>query len=139
MAKKNLTSLLGGIMGEPQEETYSNAISAATPQEAAALSAEEEIPQSASVESQSVPAAPAAEAPAKRRGPGRPRKNEGPDKIEEVRATFIVDQRHIKKIKFISLAEGCLLKDVVGNALEAYISAWEAENGRIRLPKKAEK
>lgn len=134
MAKKNLSSLLGGIMGDPQEENDSNAVSAPVPQEPAEPAAEEPAEEPAPVEPQPASATPAKEAPARRRGPGRPRKNEGP--IEEVRATFIVDQRQIKKIKYISVIEDCLLKDIVGKALEAYIVDWEAENGRIKLPNK---
>lgn len=73
--------------------------------------------------------------PAPRRRVGRPRKGETPVKTEEIRATFIVDPSLVRKMKYISLVEGNLLKDVIGVALENYISQWEAENGKIRLPK----
>lgn len=71
----------------------------------------------------------------RRRNVGRPRKGESGSKTNEVRATFIVDPEVVRKLKYISLAEGNLLKDVIGEALSAYIESWETENGRIRLPK----
>lgn len=131
MAKKNLASLMVGIMGDKSDDD-SNVMTPYAPESDSAV-AEHEI-NSTDIERvkegiQSTPER-------TRRGPGRPRKGEIAVKSEEVRATFIVDPAHIKKIKYISLAEGCLLKDVVNAALDAYISSWEASNGKIRLPQK---
>lgn len=72
----------------------------------------------------------------RRQNVGRPRKGETGSKSEEVRATFIVDPEVVRKLKYISLVESNLLKDVISEALTSYIESWESENGRIRLPKK---
>ena len=72
----------------------------------------------------------------RRQNVGRPRKDASGYKAEETRATFIVDPELIRKVKFISLVESTLLKDVISDALTTYIEAWESENGKICLPKK---
>ena len=72
----------------------------------------------------------------RRQNVGRPRKDASGSKAEETRATFIVDPELIRKVKYISLVESTLLKDVISDALISYIEAWESENGKIRLPKK---
>ena len=70
------------------------------------------------------------------RNVGRPKKGTTSTKKEETRATFIVDPELIRKLKYISLVESSLLKDVISDALTGYINEWEEENGKIRLPKK---
>lgn len=73
----------------------------------------------------------------RKRKVGRPKKNSIPTgTANEGRATFIVDNDLIRKVKYISLADAKLLKDVIGEALSAYVSKWEEENETIRLPKK---
>lgn len=71
---------------------------------------------------------------------GRPRKNterrsivEEGCKIDETRATFIVQKEQIRKIKYISLATTSLLKDVIAHALGEYIASWEEEHGEIKI------
>ena len=71
---------------------------------------------------------------------GRPRKNAAPRsiveegcKIDETRATFIVQKEQIRKIKYISLATTSLLKDVIAHALGEYIEQWESEHGEITI------
>ena len=66
---------------------------------------------------------------------GRPRKTVDENSSKEIRATFIVNQDDLQKIKYISLVESLLLKDIIGNAISSYIEEWERENGKIRLPK----
>ena len=69
---------------------------------------------------------------------GRPKKGEAAKiakKSQEVRATFIVDADLLRKVKYISLVEGLLLKDVIAEALNAYVNKWEEVNRKIRLPK----
>ncbi len=74
---------------------------------------------------------------ARKRKVGRPKKDAIRTRAtNEGRATFIVDNDLIRKVKYISLADARLLKDVIGEALSAYVSKWEAENETIRLPKK---
>ncbi|ROT11948.1 hypothetical protein EEL50_12685 [Muribaculaceae bacterium Isolate-105 (HZI)] len=120
MAKKNLASLMNGIMGDSKPMVSE-------------VSSEErlEIPVSEVTEEMKD------NLEAKRRQKvGRPRKGESGSKVEETRATFIVDPELIRKIKYISLVENNLLKDVISEALSSFIKSWEEENGKIRLPKK---
>lgn len=51
----------------------------------------------------------------------------------ETRATFVVDSRQVRKLKFISLKESRLHKDVISEALSRYIDEWESKNGIINL------
>lgn len=120
MAKKNLMSLMDGIMGEDRKEE-------APVGEIRTESAPEPKP-AANVEP-----APEKPAPEKsvRKGPGRPKK----EAANETRATFIVNNDLLRKIKYISLVEGCMQKDVLDRALQEYIDAWQEENGKIRLPR----
>lgn len=119
MPKKNLTSLMNGIMGDSKPI----------------------VPEVSSEERQEVPVSEVTEEmkdnlEAKRRqNVGRPRKGETGSKANEVRATFIVDPEVVRKLKYVSLAEGSLLKDVIAEALNSFLDTWEAENGKIRLPK----
>ena len=69
------------------------------------------------------------------RKPGRPRRTDS-DKAKEIRATFIVNQDILQKIKYVSLVDGNLLKDVIDIALSKYIEEWEEQNGKIRIPKR---
>ncbi len=120
MAKKNLASLMNGIMGDSKPV----------------------VPEVSSEERQEVPVSEVTDEmkdslEAKRRqNVGRPRKGESGSKTNEVRATFIVDPELIRKVKYISLVESSLLKDVISDALTSYVEGWETENGKIRLPKK---
>lgn len=51
----------------------------------------------------------------------------------EGRATFVVDTRQIRKLKYISLKESRLHKDVISEALARYIDEWESKNGIINI------
>ena len=42
----------------------------------------------------------------------------------------------VRKVKYISLMDSKLLKDVIAEALTSYIEKWEDENGKINLPNK---
>lgn len=119
MAKKNLASLMSGIMGDVKpsvtEEISNN------PQEELESIVTDEMKENLEAK--------------RRRNVGRPRKGESGNKSNDVRATFIVDPEIVRKLKYVSLAEGLLLKDVIAEALNAYLDSWEAENGNIKLPK----
>ena len=74
----------------------------------------------------------------RRENVGRPKKGEpakNTKKSQEIRATFIVDPDLLRKVKYISLVEGILLKDVISEALNNYVDVWEEKNKKIRLPK----
>ena len=76
----------------------------------------------------------------RRENVGRPKKGEtakSARKPQEIRATFIVDPDLVRKVKYISLVEGILLKDVISEALNNYVDAWEENNRKIKLPKKS--
>ena len=119
MAKKNLASLMSGIMGDTMP-LISEEISSTT-QEVPVSDVTDEMKEKLEAK--------------RRRNVGRPRKGETGKQTNEVRATFIVDPEVVRKLKYVSLAEGTLLKDVIADALNAYLDTWESENGRIRLPK----
>ena len=75
----------------------------------------------------------------RRENVGRPKKGEAAKSAkrpQEIRATFIVDPDLVRKVKYISLVEGILLKDVISEALNSYVDAWEENNRKIKLPKK---
>ena len=70
---------------------------------------------------------------------GRPKKGEpakSTKKPQEIRATFIVDPDLLRKVKYISLVECILLKDVISEALNNYVDAWETINRKIKIPKR---
>ena len=74
----------------------------------------------------------------RRENVGRPKKGEtakSAKKPQEIRATFIVDPDLVRKVKYISLVEGILLKDVISEVLNNYVDDWEEKNKKIRLPK----
>lgn len=77
----------------------------------------------------------------RKRKVGRPKKDtiRSFENSNEQRATFIVDTDLIRKVKYISLAEAKLLKDVINEALSAYVGKWEEENQAIKLPNNKKK
>ena len=151
MSKKNLSLLMDGFMGEANQSE--------SVQEQAVVQAAEQVEQPAVQDDkqESPKAAPAkvsskqeatetaateqmkSKLEAKRRETvGRPKKGEtakSAKKPQEIRATFIVDPDLVRKVKYISLVEGILLKDVISEALNNYVDAWEEKNKKIRLPK----
>lgn len=151
MSKKNLSLWMDGFMGEanptdqakelPQEQQVEQ-----TQEQAVAKEIQEQqhaVTGEASVQRE-VPATTSTEKiksklEAKRReNVGRPKKGEpakSAKKPQEIRATFIVDPDLLRKVKYISLVEGILLKDVISEALNNYVDAWEEKNKKIRLPK----
>ena len=155
MSKKNLSLWMDGFMGEaiPSDSVKEQ------PKEQAVEQTEEQAEQpevqddkNESPKATSSKVAPKQEATetaateqmkskleAKRReNVGRPKKGEAAKsakKPQETRATFIVDSDLLRKVKYISLVEGILLKDVISEALNNYVDAWEEKNKKIRLPK----
>ena len=151
MSKKNLSLWMDGFMGEanptdqakelPQEQQVEQ-----TQEQVVAKEVQEQqhaVTGEASVQRE-VPATTSTEKiksklEAKRReNVGRPKKGEpakSAKKPQEIRATFIVDPDLLRKVKYISLVEGILLKDVISEALNNYVDIWEEKNKKIRLPK----
>ena len=119
MAKKNKASLMSGIMGDVKPQTPE--VSSVTTQEVPVSEITDEMKDNLEAK--------------RRRNVGRPRKGETGKQTNEVRATFIVDPEIVRKLKYVSLAEGTLLKDVIAEALNSYLESWESENGKIWLPK----
>lgn len=118
--KKSLERLVGGIIGEPQpmetRETLSNEA-----QESIVVS--DELKEALNRE--------------RTKNVGRPKKGvyspERGTKEDETRATFIVNKKNLRKVKYISLMETRQIKDVIGEALSDYIEKWEQENRIINL------
>lgn len=118
--KKSLERLVGGIIGEPQpmetRETLSNEA-----QETIVVS--DELKDALNRE--------------RTKNVGRPKKGvyspERGTKEDETRATFIVNKKNLRKVKFISLIETKQIKDVIGEAIADYIAKYEQENGTINL------
>ena len=156
MSKKNLSLLMDGFMGEatssdsvqeqPKEQVVEQV--AAQAEQPAVQDDKQEIPKAAPAKVSSKQEATETAATeqmkskleAKRReNVGRPKKGEtakSAKKPQEIRATFIVDPALVRKVKYISLVEGILLKDVIFEALNNYVDAWEENNRKIKLPKK---
>ncbi len=155
MSKKNLSLLMDGFMGETnssdsvQEQPKEQAVEqvAAQAEQPAVQDDKQESPKAAPAKASAKKEATELAATkqmkskleAKRReNVGRPKKGEtakSVKKAQETRATFIVDPDLLRKVKYISLVEGILLKDVISEALNNYVDAWEEKNKKIRLPK----
>lgn len=57
------------------------------------------------------------------------------DENKEVRATFIVSPKLLRKLKLIGALENRKHKEIVNAALDAYISQWEKAHPDIDLNK----
>ena len=156
MSKKNLSLLMDGFMGEAipsasvQEQPKEQAVEqdAEQAEHPAAQDDKQESPKEAPAKASSKKETTETAATeqmkskldAKRRdNVGRPKKGEtakSTKKPQEIRATFIVDPDLLQKVKYISLVEGALLKEVISEALNNYVDKWETDNRKIRLPKR---
>ena len=58
-------------------------------------------------------------------------------KVNETRATFIVNESLLEKLKALAYWDRVLIKDVVNQALSDYLKAYEKKNGTIK-PKEGE-
>lgn len=155
MSKKNLSLWMDGFMGEANQSELAKEQPKEQAVEQTAVQTEQPAVQDDKQES---PKAAPAKASAKkeatetaateqmkskleakcRENVGRPKKGEpakSAKKPQEIRATFIVNPDLLRKVKYISLVEGILLKDVISEALNDYVDAWEEKNKKIRLPK----
>ena len=74
-------------------------------------------------------------------GEGSTTKTDKPvqSKTKEIRATFIVNEGKLEKIKSLAHTEGILIKDILDKALENFISKWEAKHGKIKMFSKNKK
>ena len=156
MSKKNLSLLMDGFMGEAnqaesvQEQPKEQAVEqvAAQAEQPAVQDDKQESPKAVSSKTATKKDANETETTEKmksrleakrRENVGRPKKGEtakSTKKPQEIRATFIVDPDLLQKVKYISLVEGALLKDVISEALNNYVDKWETDNRKIRLPKR---
>lgn len=53
----------------------------------------------------------------------------------EKRATFIVKEEQLEKLKAIAYWDRVKIKDVMDAALEKHIAAWEKKHGPVKQPK----
>ena len=127
MAKKSLTSLMNGIMGDDEPEVVETVetVKVSEP-EKPAETPKEEAPAAEMKKEEATP----------RRGAGRPKKVVAADQPEDIRATFVMNPEQQRHIKYISLMEGKMLKTILAEALASYIDNWQSENGRIPSLKK---
>lgn len=105
MAKKNLSTLMDGLMGDKQ-------------------AASDEDP---------APYGMPHDEPVAKAGPGRPRKVQVANGSNEIRSTIIVDEQVMKRLKYVSLVEGKMIKTVLGEAFADFLAKWEAEHGKINI------
>lgn len=151
MSKKNLSLWMDGFMGEanptdqakelPQEQqveqTQEQAVAKEVQEQQHAVTGEASVQREVSATASTEKIKSKLEAK-RRENVGRPKKGEpakSAKKPQEIRATFIVDPDLLRKVKYISLVEGILLKDVISEALNNYVDVWEEKNKKIRLPK----
>lgn len=146
MAKKNLTLLMDGFIGEAQtssatqqQSIQGKSVAQEESQDAKPQNNEvNHVKETLSVETETTEQMKSRLEAKRKENVGRPKKGEATKiakKSQEVRATFIVDADLLRKVKYISLVEGLLLKDVIAEALNAYVNKWEEVNRKIRLPK----
>jgi hypothetical protein len=57
-------------------------------------------------------------------------------KVNETRATFIVNEEILDKLKAVAYWERILIKEVINTALQGYLEKYEKENGDIKPIKK---
>lgn len=58
-------------------------------------------------------------------------------KVNETRATFIVNEELLEKLKALAYWDRVLIKDVINTALEEIVDKYEKKNGIIKpIPKK---
>ena len=58
-------------------------------------------------------------------------------KENETRATFIINEELLEKLKAIAYWDRCLIKDVVNTALQDVVAKYQKKNGDIKpIPKK---
>jgi hypothetical protein len=58
-------------------------------------------------------------------------------KVKETRATFIVNEDLLEKMKALAYWDRVLIKDIVNTAFEEHFARYEKKNGEIKeLPKK---
>lgn len=119
--KKDIASLIKGIVGDepailPSEDEKGNLPTST----AEALHIDEELQEKLNK--------------VRRAKVGRPKKYDEAERRErENRATFIVSKELVRKVKYISLKDSRLVKDIVADALSEYITEWETKNGVINL------
>lgn len=73
----------------------------------------------------------------RRQNVGRPKKGKAVSKPKEIRATFIVDPELVRKVKYISIVEGTLLKDVVSAALTHILRIGKARTNQSVCQRKS--
>lgn len=58
-------------------------------------------------------------------------------KVEETRATFIVNEELLDKLKAIAYWDRLLIKEIISEALEDRVKKYERKNGEVKpIPKK---
>ena len=147
LKKNRMASLISGIIDKPEERKTSETIATMTADPTPTAPTPEALPEDETRVSpdlcRELGIAPEVEEQLneiRRRKVGRPngRKNGNPTPREN-RATFVISRDLTLKLKYVSLMERRLYKDVVSEALSAYVEEWEKKHGAINLPNETER
>ncbi len=83
------------------------------------------------------------EAPKKKVGRPKDKTKRTPEKSpqegtknDETRATFIVNEELLEKLKDIAYWDRKMIKETIGEALSQYVGNWEDKNGKVNPRKK---
>ena len=56
--------------------------------------------------------------------------------FHETKATFVIKEDHLDKLRAVAFMERKMIKDILGDALSSFFENYAKENGKIILPKK---
>ena len=142
MSKKNLSLLMDGFVGDTNQSESIQEESKEQAEQPAVQTDKQENLETAPSKIASKKEATETEATEKRKSqleakrrenvsyPKKGKTAKSVKKPQEIRTTFIVDPDLVRKVKYISLVKGILLKDVISEALNNYV-----EPGRRRTRK----
>lgn len=129
MAKKNLQSLMSGILGE---STAVQSTTTVDPEPQYAPTVLEQAVAQLDAEDN-----PARHEPEKRKSKQRETKQEKSIETNpETRATFFIEDDLLRKLRYIALMDTITQKDIINNSLRKYVNDWERKNEIIPLPRK---
>lgn len=112
MARRNITGVLSGIIGEPQ------------------------IPEGDKREAEAAPGIVPKEENTSASSPVEKKVKREFAQNEETRGCFILSKQVLKKIKYVAAVDGISQKQILHEALTAYLEKWEAENHKIKFTKR---
>lgn len=112
MAKKKLSALMQTIMGERIENTEQPSTVSSQTESISVRASASVVPETTI-----------------RRAKGRPR-----TVSNETVASFKIEKELLMKLKYISLMENSMQKEILHNALCQFFAEWESKHGTIPVP-----